>query len=362
MAVRPRGGGYQADVSDGVKRHRYLFKTESEATGWEADAKAAIANGRPVPAPNAIVHGVKPGSISLERACELCWAEEYAHIASAWPKTVKLYFAAMQKFFGVGATLEEIASPERVAEFTKHLYESGNAQGTVNAKLSVLSKLLNWAIEKRYIKEKPKLKRRKVNNARLSYLSYEDEATILRLLRQWEYHDEADAVAVLIDTGMRSSELFRLTGKDAVDLGDKKQMPITIWQTKGGETPTRRIYATTRVRDILRRRKTAYGDGKLFPTLNNWRMIRVWNRAKSVMGKDDDKEFVVYLCRHTCASRMVQRGVPLGVIQKWMGHKNIQMTMRYAKNAPADFEAAALALDQARPAEIVQFPTKETAS
>ena len=61
---------------------------------------------------------------------------------------------------------------------------------------------------------------------------------------------------------------------------------------------------------------------------------------RSLLGHADDKEFVPHLCRHTCASRLVQKGVPLKVVQEWMGHKSIQVTLRYAKLQPDQlFEA-----------------------
>ena len=34
--------------------------------------------------------------------------------------------------------------------------------------------------------------------------------------------------------------------------------------------------------------------------------------------------------RHTCASRLVQRGVPLLVVKEWLGHNDIKMTLRYS--------------------------------
>lgn len=48
-----------------------------------------------------------------------------------------------------------------------------------------------------------------------------------------------------------------------------------------------------------------------------------------------------HLLRHTCASRLVQRGVDLYVVQKWMAHKNIQTTQRYAKLHPRNLQSAA---------------------
>ena len=46
------------------------------------------------------------------------------------------------------------------------------------------------------------------------------------------------------------------------------------------------------------------------------------------------KFYTLHLCRHTCASRLVQRGVPLLLVKDWLGHEDIQTTMIYAHLAP----------------------------
>ena len=54
---------------------------------------------------------------------------------------------------------------------------------------------------------------------------------------------------------------------------------------------------------------------------------------------------IPYICRHTCASRLVQNGVALPVIQKWLGHKTLQVTLRYAILAPSSLTDAARVLE-----------------
>jgi len=44
--------------------------------------------------------------------------------------------------------------------------------------------------------------------------------------------------------------------------------------------------------------------------------------------------------RHTYGSRLVMLGVPIFTVQKLMGHKKIEMTMRYAHLAPGHLRAA----------------------
>ncbi|WP_279626800.1 site-specific integrase [Stappia indica] len=72
-----------------------------------------------------------------------------------------------------------------------------------------------------------------------------------------------------------------------------------------------------------------------------------WMKARKRAGLADGKHVVPHILRHTCASRLVQGKVDLRLVQEWMGHKTMQMTMRYAHLAPMDLEACLPALERA---------------
>ena len=63
------------------------------------------------------------------------------------------------------------------------------------------------------------------------------------------------------------------------------------------------------------------------------------------LGHSNDREFIPHMLRHTCASRLVSRGVPLPKVMQWMGHKCIQTTLRYSHLVPNDLDEAAAILE-----------------
>jgi site-specific recombinase XerD len=54
----------------------------------------------------------------------------------------------------------------------------------------------------------------------------------------------------------------------------------------------------------------------------------------NVDSKDRQNRVVIHTLRHTFASHLAINGTPIYTIQKLMNHRDINMTLRYAKLAP----------------------------
>ena len=72
---------------------------------------------------------------------------------------------------------------------------------------------------------------------------------------------------------------------------------------------------------------------KLFDVDYSW-LNGIWQKARKDLGYADKKFYTIHLCRHTCASRLVQRGVPILLVKDWLGHEDIENTMIYAHLQP----------------------------
>ena len=69
-------------------------------------------------------------------------------------------------------------------------------------------------------------------------------------------------------------------------------------------------------------------------SLNYSELNAIWQKARKDLGYADKKFYTLHLCRHTCASRLVQRGCQLLLVKDWLGHEDIKTTMIYAHLAP----------------------------
>ncbi len=125
-------------------------------------------------------------------------------------------------------------------------------------------------------------------------------------------------------TGARISEVLALTA-NRVDAADEAIVFETLKQRK------KRIFRAVPVPRVLIPVLTMYGtgkDGRLWP----WGRTNAWKIVKAVMRK---AEIAESLCkpkalRHAFAVEAGQKGIPLNIVQRWLGHARIETTAIYA--------------------------------
>lgn len=173
------------------------------------------------------------------------------------------------------------------------------------------------------------------NNARTRYVDYEEEAAMLKAASPEWFRD---ILIFALDTGCRRGEILSAMWKTNVDMQRKE---LRIQASKNGNFKV--IPMTKRLHEMLKvRQKGVEHIGTLVFPYHELAVRGAWDR---VIENTKITGVRFHDLRHTFGSRLAQQGVDILRIKELMGHKAIQMTMRYAHLNADNLRAAIGTLD-----------------
>lgn len=228
-----------------------------------------------------------------------------------------------------------------VERYKRARRDAGAKPATVNRELSVLSHLLNKAVEWKWIDHKPcRLRREKEGAGRLVYLTVEQARRLLDAAQDSGNPYLYPFVLIGLETAMRRSEICRIRLAD-IDLARRI---IRVPRAKAGprDQPITRHLAE--YLDAYLSLACAPGQEWLFPAQRSRsghmeNMEKPFRRAVIEAGLDV-KEVTRHTLRHTAISHLVQEGVDLPTVQRISGHKSLQMVVRYSHQNAEHIQAA----------------------
>jgi integrase len=210
---------------------------------------------------------------------------------------------------------------------------------TANNSLRVLRRILNLAVEWHVIGAAPKVKVLSGERRRERVVTPFEEARYLAAAPELL----ASIASVLIDTGMRPEECFRLRWENMTWFSGRNG---TILVAHGKTAAARRVIPmTARVRDVLERRwkssrqtddsfvwpaKTR--SGHIEPSSLRKQHARTFRTLKEEAAKRNDnpvRPFVLYSLRHTFLTRLGQSGCDAWTLARIAGHSSIAISARY---------------------------------
>jgi len=206
--------------------------------------------------------------------------------------------------------------------------EHKNSNAVINQKMGYLRVVLQEMEEDGYIEMIKFPKPRPTKNSKVHYLTNDMEKELLDYLVEHEYKAVKDIIECLIDLGCRVNELLNLE-KRFVDFDNNQ---INFNDRKNDQAVA--VPMTNRVRDNLTNHCIGLKDFDKVFLYNYSELNTIWQKARKDLGYADKKFYTIHLCRHTCGSRLAQRGVALLLIKDWLGHEDIQNTMIYAHLQP----------------------------
>jgi integrase len=228
----------------------------------------------------------------------------------------------------------------------------GLAGATVNRKLAALGKVLTTAFRAGMrTAPAPTGLRLRESPGRTRVVSPEELSTLASRMDK----NHADLATFLYHTGLRVSEALNLRKVDVTVSRLAWPTAVRVLQNKA-DLPRTVPVPNGPGRDALRDRMESvqHQNPLVFRSLTESaaqaqaRFNRSWNAVKVYMGLESDAEFVPHALRHTCATNLVLQGVPLPVVQKWLGHRSITVTQKYAHVNDAQLVEAARLMDADR--------------
>ena len=227
-----------------------------------------------------------------------------------------------------GLRLDEITS-ERAAEFAAYRQSQGLQVSTVNSSLRVLRRMLRLAAEWGELHSAPTIKRLPGERHREHVVSYDEEARYLAAGSELL----ASIATVLIDTGMRPEECYRLRWESITWVNGRNG---TLLVTHGKTAAARRMLPMTpRVRAILEGRWERAGrplEGWTWPapTLSGHvepsSLKKQHRKALRLAGV---RPFVLYSLRHTFLTRLGESACDAWTLARIAGHSSIAISGRY---------------------------------
>ena len=214
-----------------------------------------------------------------------------------------------------------------------HKEKLKNSNAVINQKMGYLRVVLSEMEEDGFIEMIKMPKPRPTKNSKVHYLTEDMEKELLDYLYSRQNPNTymaAEIVKCLIDLGCRVNELINLEFRFV----DFENNQINFIDRKNDQAVA--VPMTDRVQKIMKK-CFSYGarpTEKVFCGVNYAWLNNIWQKARKDLGYADKKFYTIHLCRHTCGSRLAQRGVPILLIKDWLGHEDIENTMIYAHLQP----------------------------
>ena len=215
------------------------------------------------------------------------------------------------------------------------------AIGRVNREMATLKHALSKAVERKLLRktaleELSAIHKYQEPDGRLRYLSSESEAE--RLLHAC--HESLRPIALTaLHTGMRIGKLLGLTW-DAVDMAHGF---IRLKQAKNGKA--RALPLNETLWTLFSRLRTRTEVLWVFHDAQGRQYNDVWHAFGAACEAAGLTDFHFHDLRHTFASWLIMRGIPLATVSNLLGHTSPTRTLRYAHLSPKHLTSAVLVLD-----------------
>ena len=200
------------------------------------------------------------------------------------------------------------------------------SNATINRYKAAISVVFSYACREYDLPDNPVRHIRSLpeNNARIRFLSDDERSRLFKAARQSDWDKLYLLVLLAITTGARKGELLSLRWCDV----DFDRQTAYVATTKNGQPKVLPLTDSVVVElSKFKDQEPALIFNSEITTDSPFCFYKQWKKA---LLSADIEDFRFHDLRHSCASYLAQSGASLLEIAFVLGHKQIQMTKRYA--------------------------------
>lgn len=267
------------------------------------------------------------------------WAKDNK---SSWKNNDEMiYNKHLKDLFG-NRTLKSL-KPQDFEDLKQQKLKDGYSDRTVVLILGIARHTINYAINNELIKDytnpiaNGRVKMPKIDNEKVGFLTKEQARELLDILEKRNEPMIYRLTTLLLFTGARFSEIASLTWND-INLDEKL---IYFKATKNGNA--RSIKMTTKVIEVINDLSKEIKSQLVIPSSNGKQILQMPKQWQSIVddlipnNKDAGKyKITTHSLRHTHASWLAISGMNILEIKEQLGHKKLDMTLRYSHLIPSN--------------------------
>ena len=284
--------------------------------------------------------GRKPTFNHQQKEQLQAWAQEH-------PKQLKQVLQKVEQEWGLTISTKTIKRILKTLRMSWHRLRRGEIlllkPQTVNRKLSSLKSFLNWAVREDLLPDHrtprfPQPIREEKGGPK--WLDRQEQHSLLRIVEQGKNQRDITIVKLLLNTGLRVSELCALTWSD-IKINSRKGRLI-VRSGKGGKR--REIPLNKDARKALQDLGYRQHSGETNHVFQGQRGPMTPRGVESMLRKyvahTPLDEVTPHKLRHTFCKNLIDAGVSLEKVAMLAGHENLETTRRYCSPSNHDLEAA----------------------
>jgi integrase len=255
----------------------------------------------------------------------------------------RAHYAAKRLYEAFGDIAMTAITPASIEAYNRQRAAAGAAPATIRRELGVLSAAARWCQQALgwQVTDPTTGRRPPATPGRLRWLSREEADRLIAAARQSTSHALADFITLALHTGMRRGELLGLEW-ERVDLG-RACLYLDTQHQKNRQRSTIPLNSAARAALIRLgqfRAQHCPASPWVFCHADGRRIQKFRHSFTHACEQAGITDFTIHDLRHTCASWLVQAGVPIAEVCALLRHGDIRMTMRYAHLEPGNVRAA----------------------